>query len=159
MNLHLKSHTREYSPSHFQTGLYLLCQATPVKDVKIPHVPKEESFHLLSWEVEDFLPCQRIASSSKTAWELEHPMKDMKRSEHKRLVVIYGALVSEDPWKSIGLAGPRYYQAKSSANNVQEMLGSGTTVVWDDLKTGPKTTSTHTLYRSLRSGKDRSIHP
>lgn len=83
---------------------------TPVKGVEIPNVPSEESFYFVSHEATGLLSSWWVPSR-KTARELAHPKEDIRHLEHETLVVVYGVTdIIEGGWKSIGLAGSKYYR-------------------------------------------------
>ncbi|EXL45088.1 hypothetical protein FOCG_13851 [Fusarium oxysporum f. sp. radicis-lycopersici 26381] len=90
---------------------------TPVNGVEIPNVPPGESFYFLSREVRVLLPSQWVPSL-KTAWELAHPKEYLRHLEQENLVVIYGIMVPKARWKSIGLAGSKYYYEWHNASHV-----------------------------------------
>ncbi|EXA53667.1 hypothetical protein FOVG_01401 [Fusarium oxysporum f. sp. pisi HDV247] len=82
---------------------------TPVNGVEIPNVPSGESFYFFSREVSGLLPSQWV-HSSRTAWKLAHPTEEIGHLEQDRLIVIYGMTsITQARWKSIGLAGSKYY--------------------------------------------------
>ncbi|EWG46539.1 hypothetical protein FVEG_15975 [Fusarium verticillioides 7600] len=91
---------------------------TPVKGIEIQHIPEDESFYFISWEVKELIRNQWVPSS-KTACELDHLEKDIKCLENERLVVLYGIMVpkSERRWKLIGLAGSKYHHYNMESCN------------------------------------------